>query len=244
MSNSGSLIEGRNVLQLNRERWLKLPGGKYRFHLRFLHQLPEWLFKWLYNRFTYFWQKERGWEYERYSALFAGRHILEFGGGMGYDGIQYARQAASYTWAELSLVQLDFLKKVASLYGQGRFHFEHLAEPMQHVYPQMYDALYAHGVLHHVPFDVAQKQFLNADKFLLPGAKVVLLMYPKERWIACGCPSFEKFGRYTDGGCPWAEWYDDEKIKQLCGENYTLQNTIYWGHNQTEFVNFELVKKR
>jgi hypothetical protein len=41
----------------------------------------------------------------------------------------------------------------------------------------------------------------------------MLLMYPKERWEACGCPSFEKFGKYTDGWAPYIRWHDDDTVK-------------------------------
>lgn len=239
-SNASSNTTG--LFGQNAKRWLTLPGGKRRRSIGFLLKYPDWLLKWQYERFAAFWKKERQWEHERYAELFSGRHVLEVGGGMGYDGLQYAKRAASYTWAELSETQIEFLKRIAGLYGNGNFSYEWLQDPLTHAYHRRFNAFYAHGVLHHVPLELAQAQFAQIDRYLEPGSKVVMLMYPKQRWIDCGKPSFETFGKYTDGGCPWAEWYDEEKILQLCGEGYKLLNTIYWGHNQTEFVNFELEK--
>lgn len=161
---------------------------------------------------------------------------------MGYDGIKLAAHASSYTWAELNADQIRFLRRLADSFGKGDFSFEQLENPLTHCFDRRFDALYAHGVLHHVPFETARAQFANMDRFLEPGAKVVMLMYPKQRWESVGCPPFEDFGRFTDGGCPWAEWYDEEKILQLVGPGYRLNDTIHWGHGGIEFVNFELEK--
>ena len=45
----------------------------------------------------------------------------------------------------------------------------------------------------------------------------------------------------TDGGCPWTEWYDEEKILKLVGNQFDLKDSILWG-NGPEFINFELIK--
>ena len=232
----------KNYLEENKTRWNLLPGGTQRRRVDRLLWHPDWLLKFRYNRFIRFWEKDRKWEYEYYGRLFAGRHVLEVGGGLGYDGMVYARTATSYTYAELNELQLSFLKRITKLYGVNNASFEHL-ESIEHKFPRSYNAFFAHGVLHHVPFEVAKEEFLNINRYLESGAVVVFLMYPKARWEFCGSPSFEKFGDYTDGGCPWAEWYDEEKIVALTGTDFQLVKTTYWGWNNIEFVNFELVKK-
>jgi len=210
--------------------------------LKLLLYLPEWAFRFVYGKFSAYWDRERGWEHERYSRMFAGRHVLEVGGGMGYDGIKLASQAASLTWAELNAEQIRFLRRVADSFGTGNLGFELLDDPLTHRFSTRFDAFYAHGVLHHVPFEVARAQFANIDRHLEPGARVVMLMYPRERWESVGRPSFQEFGRFTDGGCPWTEWYDKEKILQLVGPGYDLREELKWGAGGIEFVNFELEK--
>eukprot|EP01022_Parablepharisma_sp_SALTPOND_P031654 TRINITY_DN81129_c0_g1_i1.p1 TRINITY_DN81129_c0_g1~~TRINITY_DN81129_c0_g1_i1.p1 ORF type:complete len:149 (+),score=13.67 TRINITY_DN81129_c0_g1_i1:40-447(+) len=85
----------------------------------------------------------------------------------------------------------------------------------------------------------------NISSHLEKGSKAVFLMYPKERWEQCGKPDFEIFGTMTDGeGTPWAQWYDEEKIMLLTGDEFRLDKTIPWGHNNAEFINFELTKKQ
>jgi hypothetical protein len=226
----------------NKKRWLLLPGGRFRVSIKFLNQLPVFLLKLVYDYFCGFWKKERAWEHEKYIKYFESKDVLEIGAGMGYDAMQYVNSAKSYTCGELNFLQINFLSKVFGIYNKD-IKLEYLENPIQHKFSRKFNAFYAHGVLHHVPFELAKQQFQNIDKYLESGSIVVFLMYPKERWEHCGKPSFEEFGKFTDGGCPWAEWYDDKKIKDLVGDGYVLNYTIKWGWNNIEFVNFELVKK-
>ena len=227
----------------NKSRWTKLPGGRDRVRIEALLNYPDWLLKLRYRWFARFWEKERGWEYEKYSAAFKGRDVLEIGSGLGYDGIKYSVSATSYTYAELNPIQLDFLKRITALYSRTNIGFEFMQDPTAHVFPKQYSGFYAHGVLHHVPFALAKQEFENIDKYLAPGAYCVFLMYPKERWVAAGRPDFSVFGDSTDGGCPWTEYYDLEKIQALVSSKYKLVDVSKWGHQSIEFVNYEFVKE-
>lgn len=226
----------------NKSWWNLLPGGKKRHRVERLLQHPDWWLKFRYNRFIKFWNKDRSWEYEKYSALFKDRNVLEIGGGLGYDGIVYSKTARSYTYAELNETQLSFIKRITKLFGVTNAHYVWMKD-IYYSFPRSYNAFFAHGVLHHVPFEVAKAEFANINKYLEKGTIAVFLMYPKERWEHWGSPSFEKFGEYTDGGCPWSEYYDEEKIKALTGPEFELVSTKKWGWKNIEFVNFELVKK-
>jgi hypothetical protein len=209
---------------------------------------PDFLKRWIFSFAKVRWNKERSWEYKRYSEMVKGRNVLEIGGGMGYDGMIYCKSAHTYTYGEINKTQLQFIKDMYRVLEIPHYNvfYEYLENPFTHTFPRMYQAFFAFGVLHHIPFEDAQKQYKQIDKFLESGAKVVMLMYPKKRWEKAGKPSFENFGKYTDGGCPWAEWYDEEKIMKLVGEGYELKETKYWGFaldDDSEFVNFELEKK-
>lgn len=221
---------------------MRLPVRRSNRRVDRLVKLPGWLLKWRYNRFIKFWNKNRGWEYERYSETFKGKKVLEIGGGLGYDGMVYSKVAAHYTYAEIDETQVAFLKRICALYGIQNVGFEWMKQ-IEHDFPATYNAFLAHGVLHHVPFETAKREFSNIDRYLEAGTRAVFLMYPKERWEYWGKPTFEKFGQYTDFGCPWAEYYDEEKILALTGNQYELVSTKKWGWREIEFVNFELIKK-
>jgi SAM-dependent methyltransferase len=197
-----------------------------------------------YKHFIAFWEKERGWEYDKYSQTFYGRSVLEIGSGLGYDGVTYAKSAHKWTFCDIIPANLKLVQRITDLLEVINVNFQLIENVVNHDYGEMFDGFYAHGVLHHVPFEVARQEVINIDKFLKKGAAIVMLMYPYERWEMCGKPPFEEFGCMTDGeGTPWAEYYDEEKIQLLFGPNYQLDSCIKWGHQNAEFVNFELTKK-
>lgn len=233
------------VLNANQTKWQTLPAGPGRKNVQELLALNDADLETTYKTFVPFWERERGWEYERYTPLFTGRHVLEIGSGLGYDGIIFSQHASSWTFCDIIADNLAFVKRVTQLYGRTNVAFQHLVDLASCSLPRSYDGFYAHGVLHHVPFDLAQQEVANLNKYLNPGAHAVLLMYPYERWEMCGKPDFGKFGIMTDGaGTPWAEYYDEEKIQKLFGPSYSLLKATRWGHQNAEFINFELVKKQ
>jgi hypothetical protein len=232
--------------------WKKLPAGGSTQHLDTLRGIDDEDFIEMYEYFTQFWKMERGWEYERYIPMFQGLDVVEIGSGLGYDGINYSQYSKTYTFCDINPDQLQTVQRIAGLFNEGRLmdkftnnnhDYQLIEDPFTHDYKRNFNALYSHGVLHHVPFETAQREFAHVNKFLLPRSKVVLLMYPRQRWEKAGKPDPTLFGRHTDPGCPWSDWYDEEKIMKLVGEDFVLDKTIYWGHENTEFVNFELTKK-
>jgi len=73
-----------------------------------------------------------------------------------------------------------------------------------------------------------KRQIEAMTKFMKVNGKVLMLAYPRERYIQSGAKSFTEFGKMTDGErTPWAEWYDDEKVEALFGPNFKLN----WSRN-------------
>ncbi|MDJ0814940.1 MAG: class I SAM-dependent methyltransferase [Desulfobacterales bacterium] len=233
-----------DTLKKNRKRWKTLPAGERRENVEYLMTLEDKEFYKLYLHYTKFWEKERGWEYEKYSETFSGRSVLEIGSGLGYDGIIYSNSAEKWVFCDIIPENLQFIQRIADYLNVTNVHFQLVEDVINHDFRYMFDGFYAHGVLHHVPFEVAQKEVANIDRFLKPGAKLIILMYPYERWDLCGKPPFDEFGCMTDGeGTPWAEYYDELKIQELFGNGYCLEDSIKWGDQNAEFVNFELIKR-
>ncbi len=233
-----------SIISKNCAKWTVLPAGKSRIAVNDLLGLDDRALREIYESFKPFWDKERGWEHKRYASYFNGRNVLEIGSGLGYDAISLAKSTTKWTCADILDANLQVVKRIAKLHGILNISTQLMAEILEHDFKRIFNAFYAHGVLHHIPFELAQKQVAHISCFLEPGTRVVLLMYPRERWEHCGKPAFEDFGAMTDGpGTPWAEWYDDNKIKKLFGEEYELIETIPWGWKNIEFINFELIKK-
>ncbi len=233
------------VIEKNQTKWLTLPAGEHRHNVQDLLCFSDADLDAAYRKFTPFWDRERGWEHERYAIVFKGRHVLEIGSGLGYDGMILSQHVATWTFCDIIEDNLALVKRMVRLYGRANVRFETIGNISDHVFSTTYDGFYAHGVLHHLPFDLAKKEVENIDAYLACGARVVVLMYPVERWEMAGRPDFDQFGNITDGeGTPWAEYYDEAKIEALFGPGYTLLETIKWGHQNAEFVNFELEKQQ
>jgi len=240
---------GIDKFKENISRWTTMPAGDARMDVEYLNSLSESALLRNYFYFAEFWKKERSWEHVKYTKMFAGRDVVEVGSGFGFDGLKFARKASSHTYVDINPKQIEFLKRLVDVISRNlapveNINFEVLTEPLSQDFGRKFSALYSHGVLHHVPLSFAREEFKNFDRHLEVGSPVVLLMYPKERWEDCGRPDFEVFGNYTDGGCPWAEYYDEEKIMELVGPNYELNEVIPWGDNNREFINFELIKTK
>ena len=234
----------KEILYKNKIKWKTLPVGEKRKKVEELIEMSDDELIKEYNTYITLWQKERGWEYESYKDLFRNKSILEIGSGLGYDGIVFSRYVKKWTFSDIVYENIMFLKRITKLFKVKNIAFEYIEDIFSHNFPEYYEGLYAHGVLHHIPFDFAKKQIENIDRFLKPHSKIVCLMYPKERWEYYGCPKFVDFGKITDGeNTPWAEWYDKEKIQKLFGDNYLLLEEKKWGWKNIEFVNFVLEKK-
>ena len=132
-------------------------------------------------------EKEKGWEHEKYGQLFEGRNVVEVGSGLGFDAYILAQKANSYTCVDINPIQIDFIKRIHSLYlnyenkSINDISYEVLKNPFKHKYHRKFDGFYSHGVLHHIPFKDAQKQFKNINKYLEKGSLCVFFDVSKRK---------------------------------------------------------------
>ena len=107
-----------------------------------------------------------------------------------------------------------------------------------------FDVFLCVGSLINAPFDFTQRQVAALMKHLRVGGTVLMLGYPKERFEALGARDGSEFGKMTDGPrTPWAEWYDDEKVRKLFGPQFRLDWSRNLGHQNIEFNWFELTRR-
>jgi hypothetical protein len=236
-------LNKKYILKKNKEKWKQLPTGNHRIHVsEILRYSDNKLLNFFFNQ-KILWDKIEKWEIERYSKILAGKNVLEIGPGFGYHGIEMAKFVKKWTFADINRENLIIIKRLCELLNIKNVDFQYIENIFTHNYKETFSAFYAHGVLLNIPFDMAKKEFENIDNFLESKSFLMFLMYPRERWEAYGKPSFEEFGKLTDGeDTPWVEYYDFEKMKELLPKNYQIINEIKWGENNIEFVNFEVVK--
>lgn len=184
----------------------------------------------------------RGWFQDLYKDDFAGLDVADVGPGVGVDGIYFAQRGANVTFVDIVEDNLRLLERICTLKGiKANFYF--IDDFFLYHFNRNFDVFLFIGSMINAPFDFTQRQLQAMLKFLRPGGKVLMLGYPKERYIQLGARSCEEFGKMTDGErTPWCEWYDDEKIRALFGSEFRLNWSRNFGSDNTEFNWFDLTK--
>jgi SAM-dependent methyltransferase len=108
---------------------------------------------------------------------FAGKRVLEIGGGVGTDGRQFARHGARYVDADLSTGSLQLAKRGFEVFGLPGGFLNADAENLP-FRDEAFDAVYSHGVLHHTP-DTA-RTIGEVHRVLKPGGRAIVMLYARE----------------------------------------------------------------
>jgi ubiquinone/menaquinone biosynthesis C-methylase UbiE len=103
-----------------------------------------------------------------------GLRVLEIGCGMGTDGAQFAQAGAHYTGIDLTEAAIELARKRFELSGlEGEFRVAD-AENLDFA-DNLFDRVYAHGVLHHTP-DIA-RAVAEIHRVLKPGGRAIVMLY-------------------------------------------------------------------
>ncbi len=213
---------GRNGLEVLRQKWGQVPFRRTdRTHSRDLLNLSdeELLAAWtqaLADQAAGEHYDVRGWFYTLYRDQFRGKKLMDVGSGMGYDGLTFARAGAEVTFVDIVKDNLAIVKRMASLFGltNCRFHFLDDFESLSSL-DRDYDVIWACGSLINAPYEFTKAECARLVEHLKVGGRWIELAYPKARWEREGCLPFDRWGDKTDGGAPWIEWKDLDKVRSL-----------------------------
>jgi SAM-dependent methyltransferase len=221
------------------EKWREVPGGTDQHPRQFsddLLQAPNAeLMAWWTNQYENA-HALRGWYWNLYGEILRGKRVLEIGSGLGFDAVHLASRGAAVTCCDIAPSNLEIVRRIArargldisTLHIDGVDAFNRL--------PRDFDAVWAIGSIHHVPFDEAREESGAIIEHLKPGGRWIELTYPRERWVREGSPPFDQWGQLTDGErTPWAEWYDIEKLK-LRLYPWRIEPTLEHRHQSATYV--------
>jgi ubiquinone/menaquinone biosynthesis C-methylase UbiE len=108
-------------------------------------------------------------------AAFRGKDVLEIGCGMGTDGLEFARNGARYTGADLTPKGIEMARERFGLFGvPGRFEVAN-AEECLPFSDNCFDHVYSFGVIHHSP--VPEKIVREIYRVLKPGGTLTVMLY-------------------------------------------------------------------
>ncbi len=242
-------LEDSDVIRLLRSKWREIPGT--REGRCFSADCLSWSDKELLD----FWEdcmsqttvpEVRGWFQSVYQHQVADKRLLDIGCGLGIDGIFFTEQGAKVTFADIVDDNLKVVKRICKL-KEISAEFYLIEDLKGFSFEFEFDIIMAIGSLHHIPFEIAQREISALLKCLKQGGRFMMLAYPRERFDEyCqkyGCDNQADFGKVTDGNrTPWAEWYNAEKIRRLFGPGCHLNWWRNFGQNNREFNWFELSK--
>ncbi len=216
------VVDNSSFLDTSREKWREVPAGgdlKDRIYSTDLLKLSD-------AELVGHWKKmdvagseptHRGWYQTMYREALAGRRVVEVGSGLGFDGIYFLKAGARWVFVDIVKDNLAIVRRLVDLFGlssQAEYLWIERPESIDALTGEI-DAVWAHGSLHHAPFEIARIESQLLLRRLKPGGRWIELFYPYERWVRQGRMPFSEWGKYTDGDrTPWAEWHDAERIKQ------------------------------
>lgn len=169
-----------------------------------------------------FWQKgaqavsedHRGWYQTLYRDSFRGKRIVDYGCGLGFDCLMYAQHGARVTFVDLVESNVKVVKRLARMMGLDACEFLYMKDLSSlDALQGDYDVIYCCGSMINAPLWVIRMEAQALLRHLPVGGRWMELAYPKAKWVRDGSVPFEKWGDITDGGAPWMEWHDAEKIK-------------------------------
>lgn len=219
------------------EKWREVPGGTDLDPRQYSDDLlnsPDFFTSWSsqFNKAG----SLRGWYWKLYRELLRGKKVLEIGSGQGFDAVHLASHGASVTCCDIVPLNLEIIRRVARARGLEikTLHLDSI--DALGTLPCDFDAVWAIGSIHHVPFEVAREESHAIIQHLKPGGRWIELTYPRERWVREGSLPFDQWGRMTDGErTPWAEWYDIEKLK-LRLHPWRIEPTFEHRHQSDTYV--------
>jgi len=185
----------------------------------------------------------RGWYQTLYKDVLRGKRVLDVGCGIGIDGIYFAQNGVSVTFLDLVKSNLSVVSRLCrylGLYNTDFFYLDLLNSLDQ--WNKTFDMIWCQGSLINAPFDIMKHERKALLKLLPPGGRWIELAYPKSRWEKEGKMSFNEWGKKTDGGAPWIEWYDLEKLTRALSPikfDVVLEHEFY----QNNFIWFDLLRR-
>jgi SAM-dependent methyltransferase len=227
-----------------REKWFEVPVGNKVRSTKELLELDD-------SELSSLWAdmrkkddfSSREWYRLLYSPIFRGKKIIDVGCGFGFDTMTFAQDGAHVTCLDILESNVSLVRRISALKGIQGIDFLYLDKlESLDTLPADYDFIWCVGSFHNAPQDIMRQEAQALLKHLKVGGRWIELAYPKSRWQREGKPSFERWGKRTDSGAPWMEWYDTDKLLSLL-KPATFRPVMYFEYHNSDFNWFDLLRE-
>ncbi len=235
--------------EILRKKWHEIPSGTARVTTKQLLDLPdgELLDLWSRTRLNETAGAGfgvRGWYHLLYAETLRGKRVMDVGSGFGVDGITFAQHGAHITFVDIVESNLAVLRRLCKLLDVKEVNFHYLEDINSlSALPTDYDVLWCMGSLINTPFDVTRAEAQELLKHLPVGGRWIELAYPEARWKREGYMPLDRWGERTDGGAPWMEWYDLDKVRALLSPA-EFDVVLYFDFHNNDFNWFDLIRRQ
>ena len=185
---------------------------------------------------------EGGWAHALYCDVFRGRKVLDIGSGLAFDTVYFAQHGAKVTFVDIARSNLRIVERICKLKGLRDVSFCYLEDLNSlEVLPCDFDFIYAQGSLINAPLELTRMELATLLRHLSIGGRLVMLAYPKARWERDGCLPEAEWGELTDGGAPWMEWLDIDKV-MWCLQPANFDVILNFEFHNADFNWFDLIR--
>lgn len=185
----------------------------------------------------------RGWYQELYRDGFRGKKILDVGCGLAPDSVHFAEHGAVVTFLDVVESNVNFAQRVCQIKGISDASFCYMQDLTSlDSLPHDFDVIYCCGSLIHAPLELARMEAQAVLKHLPVNGRWVELGYPKTRWEREGRLPETVWGERTDGGAPWVEWHDLQKLEYLLAPA-TFEVVFTLDFHNSDFNWFDLIRR-
>ncbi len=214
-------VFGDDPLSVLRRKWSVVPSGTGRVSTNELMALPDGELLDTWDRLraeatTGAAHRVRGWYHLLYKDVLRDRTVVDFGCGLGIDGVSFAENGARVIFVDIVEDNLALVRRLCRARKVVNVDFLYL-EDIASIgsLPRPVDVFWCQGSMINVPFDFARREARAMLEHLPTGGRWIELAYPEARWEREGRLPFHLWGERTDGpGTPWVEWYDVDRLRR------------------------------
>jgi len=245
---TNSRLDWTDPFAILRTKWSEVPAGNTRLNTKQLLEISDQdlLRLWAEAKHQATTGENfsvRGWYHTLYTPILRDNTVLDVGSGFGIDGITFAQSGAKITFLDIVDSNLAVCARICELLGVRNVDFCYLKDLSSlSDLGSSYDVMWCQGSLINLPFQLAWSEAQQLLKHLKPRGRWIELAYPRIRWERDGELPFDRWGERTDGGAPWVEWYDLEKLlARLHPSRFDV--VLYLEFHNGDFNWFDLVRR-
>jgi len=146
------------------------------------------------------------------------KYVLDFGCGLGQDGVYFSRKLnVKVTFADIVESNTRLTSRYNQIWGIPTQSIFIDSDPKTFAFPEVYDMIFANGVLHHAP--EAKEIVQNLTNFLVYNGIFICMLYTPKHFKATRARNLEAYARKSEGLAPienpYSDYYDEKKARDL-----------------------------